>query len=115
MLRTLKHAASVTNALMDDIYMQTGLTPHIEGTFLTVCDNHHGQYVATNRESMLPDGSSLMLVHDQTACGGEGTLLMDDTGMSGTLHSLAETSALVIKAILARQQVIEGLAPWCLD
>jgi len=97
---------------MDDIYTQTGLTPHIEGHFLTVCDNHHGVYVATNRESMLPDGSSLMLVHDQTACGGEVTLLMDVASLDGTLHSLAQTSADVCNHILARQQVVEGLVPW---
>jgi len=109
---TDRHAASVTDALADDIYTQTGLTPHIEGTFLTVCDNHHGQYVATNRESMLPDGSSLLLVHDQTACGGEVTLLMDRDNLAGTLHSLAQTSADVCGHILARQQVVEGLVPW---
>jgi len=61
---------------------------------------------------MLPDGSSLLLVHDQTACGGEVTLLMDRDNLAGTLHSLAQTSADVCGHILARQQVVEGLVPW---
>ena len=107
-----RHAASVTRDLAEDIYATTGLTPHIEGTFLCVGDNNHGQYVISSRESTLPSGSSLMLVHDQTACGGETTLLFDTDNLAGTPHSLAQTSAACCWHIVARQQVVEGLAVW---
>ena len=93
--------------------MQTGLTPHVVagrfGSHLIVCDNHHGQYVISSREGGLPDGYSLMLVHDQSAIGGEHSLLLDLVGLDGGLHSLARTSALVCEQINALQRVLQRL------
>ena len=110
----MNRAQSVTRELMDDIWTQTGLTPSIIsgawGTFLIVCDNHHGQYLISNRNSGLPDGSSLMLVHSQVALGGENSLLLDLVGLDGTPRTLAQTSALVCEEIQAMQRVLVRLS-----
>ena len=119
MTQTNRHAASVTQELAEDIYAATGLTPHTIagafGAFLIVCDNHEGQYVLSNRASGLPDGFSLMLIHDQSAIGGEHSLLLDLVGLDGSLHSLAETNEAVCEQINAMQRVrrrltTEGMA-----
>lgn len=105
----MNRAQSVTHDLMDDIWEVTGLTPHILGRLVIVCDNYYGQYVVSSRDSGLPDGSSLMLVHDQSDLGGDNSLLLDLTDLDGSVRSLTRTSALVCERINAQQQTLQRL------
>ena len=96
--------------LMEDIWSQTSLTPTIRGGFLVVDDGHGGEYVLSSRESGLPDGSTLMMVHDQCQIGAdEPTLLLDFEGMDGSRHSQANVAGLACAAVRERQATIERL------
>ena len=101
---------SIARELADDIWQQTGLTPTVRGGFLVVDDGHGGEYVLSSREGTLPDGSTLMMVHDQCQIGAdEPTLLLDLTGLTAGAISEARTSAVACTAIVERQATIERL------